>query len=179
MFWKMWNPFKWHWLQYIHLSLFHKNRTLSWLTLMKILWRVGLDQTNVIVQESGITFYLLSRNCSRTSANIIRYSRQTEILWEMFVGTLERNVTLTLTSNDSSAIGMTATYTVWKFHFFFQINAASLDYTTLSTQLAFTIGQTAGAVACANLEIIDDNVVETNEETLILSLSANTPTILA
>ena len=41
----------------------------------------------------------------------------------------------------------------------------------------FTDGQTAGAVVCASLDIINDNVVENNEESLTLSLSANDPPV--
>lgn len=39
------------------------------------------------------------------------------------------------------------------------------------------MGQSASAVLCASLEIIDDDVVEVNEESLILSLSANDPPV--
>lgn len=41
----------------------------------------------------------------------------------------------------------------------------------------FTDGQTAGAVVCATLDIINDNVVEDNEESLMVSLSADNPLV--
>ena len=52
---------------------------------------------------------------------------------------------------------------------------ARSDYASLSTQLEFRAGQSVGGVACANLEIIDDNVVEESEESLTLSLSPDDP----
>ena len=52
---------------------------------------------------------------------------------------------------------------------------ASYDYASLSDQLEFSAGQSVGAVACVNVEIIDDNVVEENEESLTLSLTPDDP----
>lgn len=57
------------------------------------------------------------------------------------------------------------------------IDAWPGDYISLNMQLLFEIGQTAGAIVCANLTIIDDNVVEENEESLTLSLSADDPPV--
>ena len=51
------------------------------------------------------------------------------------------------------------------------------DYSSLNTQLVFTTGQTAGAVVCASLDVIDDNVVEMNEESLTLTMSADDPSV--
>ena len=52
---------------------------------------------------------------------------------------------------------------------------ASSDYAFLSAQLEFSAGQSVGAVACAELEIIDDNVVEEDEEFFTLSLTSDDP----
>ena len=51
------------------------------------------------------------------------------------------------------------------------------DYSALNTQLVFTDGQTTGALVCATLDIINDTVVEENEESLTLSLTADDPPV--
>ena len=60
---------------------------------------------------------------------------------------------------------------------FSMINTAPGDYSALNTQLVFTAGQTAGAVVCESLDVIDDNVVEINEESLTLTMSGDDPSI--
>ena len=55
---------------------------------------------------------------------------------------------------------------------------AHSDYASLSAQLEFRAGQSVGSVACANLEIIDDNVVEESEEALTLSLLPDDPSFI-
>ena len=57
------------------------------------------------------------------------------------------------------------------------IDSAPGDYTPLNAQLHFSFGQMAGDVVCANLAIIDDNVVEEDEESLTLTLSAVNPSV--
>ena len=51
------------------------------------------------------------------------------------------------------------------------------DYDTLNTQLVFTPGLVSGAVVCADLQVVNDNVVEENEESLGLTLSADDPPV--
>ena len=41
----------------------------------------------------------------------------------------------------------------------------------------FVGGQSVGAVVCANLDVIDDNVVEMNEESLTVTLMADDPPV--
>ena len=41
----------------------------------------------------------------------------------------------------------------------------------------FTVGQTAGAIVCASLNVINDNVVEANEESLTLMIVADDPPV--
>ena len=55
--------------------------------------------------------------------------------------------------------------------------AAPGDYTSLSTSLTFEFGQRVGAVVCANLAITDDNIVEENEESFTVSLTADNPPV--
>ncbi len=53
------------------------------------------------------------------------------------------------------------------------------DYSNLNTQIVFTVGQSTGAVACADLQVVDDNVVEEDEESLDLTMSADEPLVTA
>ena len=54
------------------------------------------------------------------------------------------------------------------------------DYTALGVsngQILFTSGQSAGAVECINLKVIDDNVIEIDEESLMFTISADDPAV--
>ena len=53
------------------------------------------------------------------------------------------------------------------------INTALGDYSALNTQLVFTTGQIIDALVCTSFDVIDDNVVEMNEESLTLLMSAD------
>ena len=57
------------------------------------------------------------------------------------------------------------------------INTALGDYSALNTQLVFTTGQITDALVCTSLDVIDDNVVEMNEESLTLLMSADDPSV--
>ena len=59
------------------------------------------------------------------------------------------------------------------------MSTAPGDYSSLSAQVTFTVGQRAanGSVTCAQLDVVDDNVVEVNEESLSLSLSPDEPDV--
>lgn len=61
----------------------------------------------------------------------------------------------------------------------FSFGTAPNDYTSVSAQLVFVIGQNAthNSLACGTIDIVDDNVVEVNEESLTVSISANDPSV--
>ena len=41
----------------------------------------------------------------------------------------------------------------------------------------FGVGASNGTVACADLHVVDDNVVEVDEETITLTMSADDPSV--
>ena len=41
----------------------------------------------------------------------------------------------------------------------------------------FGVGSTTGTLACTDLQVVDDNVVEVNEENLTLTMSADDPQV--
>lgn len=51
------------------------------------------------------------------------------------------------------------------------------DYVDLNTKITFISGQSTGGVACAVLVVVDDDVVEKDEESLSLTLSADEPLV--
>ena len=59
----------------------------------------------------------------------------------------------------------------------FSSTSAPGDYEELNTQLVFGIGASASAVVCADLHVIDDNVVEESEEALTLTMTADDPPV--
>ena len=59
----------------------------------------------------------------------------------------------------------------------FSFRSAPGDYEVLNTQLVFAIGSSTGAVVCADLQVIDDNVIEEDEEILTLTMSADDPPV--
>ena len=75
----------------------------------------------------------------------------------------------------TAILAVTSTSTLMLQNFF--IDSAPGDYTPLNAQLQFSFGQMAGTVMCANLAITDDNVVEENEESITLTLSADDPPV--
>ena len=51
------------------------------------------------------------------------------------------------------------------------------DYMALNSMLVFTVGQSVGDMACTNLDIVDNMVVERDGEDVILSLSPVEPAV--
>ena len=66
---------------------------------------------------------------------------------------------------------------IYPFYLLIFINPAPGDYSELNTQVVFTVGASTGAMECASLQVINDNVVEEDEETLILTMSADDPPV--
>ena len=105
-----------------------------------------------------------------------------EICARLNAGTLERDVTVNLISRDGSATStgmamwikfvVSATITS-----FFYNTALGQDFQSVDTQLTFTSGQTTGGMQCTDLQILDDNILE-SEETLTLHLVSNDTSVV-
>ena len=72
-----------------------------------------------------------------------------------------------------------AAHTLLSFSVLFShyLHAAPNDYVALNTMLVFTLGQTAGDMACASLDIVDDTAIERDGEDITLSLSPVEPAV--
>ena len=44
-------------------------------------------------------------------------------------------------------------------------------------EVVFMDGQMAGSLACAQIQVVDDNVIEPDEETVSVSISSKSPTV--
>ena len=97
---------------------------------------------------------------------------------QIFDGSLERNVTLSVTATDGSARGITS---VPSFRFIIIVHicahVAPNDYISRDAQIVFVPGQSAtnNFLACGTIDIIDDNVVEEDVEFLNFSISEDDP----